>query len=118
MKRLIAALVLASCATPSLANIATINNAFIKRTLVQDDNYGGCMILLDKSIADAGLDCPTNKWVSLDCDGVYVSKTSAQKAFDSAQMAFALERKVSIKVDDSKKHNNYCIAIRIDVMAY
>jgi hypothetical protein len=115
MKRLIAALVLASCAMPSLADIAWVNNANIKKILIEDNKYGGCMVLLDKSVADTGLACPT-AWVSLDCDGLFGSKLSAQRKFDSAQMAFALDKNVSLQVDDSKKFNeNYCVAVRIDV---
>lgn len=114
MKRLAAAIVLASCAMPTLANTAYLKGN-IQRTLVQEGKYGGCMIMLDKNIADAGLNCPSNL-VSLDCDGAYGSKASAQRAFDSAQMAFALDREVSVQVDDSKKHNNYCVGIRVDVL--
>jgi hypothetical protein len=116
MKRLIAALVLASCAMPTLANIATISGATIQRTLLQEGSVGGCMILLDKSIKDAGLDCPASNWVSLDCDGAYASKASAQRILDSAQLAFALNKRVFMKVDDSKKHNGYCVATRIDLL--
>jgi hypothetical protein len=115
MKRLIAALVLASCAMPSLADKAWVNKATIKRTLIQDGIFGGCMIQLDNDIADVGLVCPSN-WVSLDCDGVYGSTLSAQRAFDSAQMAFVLNKSVLVQVDDSKKHNNFCVAVRIDVL--
>jgi hypothetical protein len=115
MKRLIAALVLASCTMPSLADIAWVNNTNIQKTLIQEGSFGGCMILLDKSVADVGLACPT-PWVSLDCDGLFGSKLSAQRAFDSAQMAFALDKNVSLRVDDSKKFNEtYCVAVRIDV---
>jgi hypothetical protein len=117
MKRLIAALVLASCAMPSLANIAIVKNATINKVLVQEGLYGGCMIQIDQNIADAGLVCPANTWVSFDCEGFYVSKASAQRAFDSAQMAFALQKKVTVHVDDSKTHNvNFCVAVRIDLI--
>jgi hypothetical protein len=116
MKRLIAALVLASCAMPTLADIASINDATIQRTLTEEGSFGGCMIWLDKSIKDAGLNCPAANWVSLDCDGAYASKAAAQSMLDSAQLAFALNKKVFLKVDDSKKHNGFCVAVRLDVM--
>jgi hypothetical protein len=115
MKRLTMALVLASCAMPALANIAWVPNATITRTLIQDGSFGGCMIQLDQNIADAGLNCPAANWVSLDCDGAFGSIGGSQRIFDSAQMAFALEKKVSVRVDDSKKHNGYCVAVRFDV---
>jgi hypothetical protein len=116
MKRLAAALILTSCAMPALANIAWVTNATIQRTLIQDGVFGGCMIQLDQSIADAGLNCPAANWVSLDCDGTYGLKAGAQRVLDSAQMAFALDMKVSVRVDDSKKHDYYCTVVRIDVI--
>jgi hypothetical protein len=117
MKRLAAAMVLASFAMPTLANIATIKNVTINKVLVQEGLYGGCMIQIDQNIADAGLVCPANTWVSLDCEGFYGSKASAQRAFDSAQMAFALQKKVTLHVDDGKTHNvSFCVAVRIDVI--
>jgi hypothetical protein len=117
MKRLAAVLLLASFAMPTLADIAFVRGATIERTMVIEGSFGGCMVLLDKSIADAGLACPANNnWVSLDCDGVYVSKVSGQRAFDSAQMALALGKNINIQVDDSKKHNNYCVAVRLDLI--
>jgi hypothetical protein len=115
MKRLTTALLLASCAMPALANVAWVHNTTIQRTLIQEGSFGGCMIQLDKSIADAGLSCPAANWVSLDCDGIFGSVAGAQRVFDTAQMAFALDRKVSVKVDDSRTHNDYCIVVRIDM---
>jgi hypothetical protein len=115
MKRLAATLILVTCSMPTLANTASVKGATIIQTLVQDDAFGGCMIALDKQIADAGLNCPRN-WISLSCDGTYGSVVSAQRMLDSAQMAFALNKKVNLKVDDTKKHNSYCVAYRIDVL--
>lgn len=115
MKRLTTALLLASCAMPTLANIAWVHDATIQRTLIQHGSFGGCMIQLDKSIADAGLSCPTANWVSLDCVGTFSSVAGTQRMFDSTQMAFALDRKVSVQVDDSKTHNGYCTVIRLDI---
>jgi hypothetical protein len=115
MKRLTTALLLASCAMPALANTAWVSNATIQRTLIQEGAFGGCMIQLDKSIAEAGLNCPAANWVSLDCDAIFGSIGSTQRIFDSAQMAFALEKLVHVRVDDSKKHNGFCVAVRFDV---
>jgi hypothetical protein len=115
MKRLAATLVLVSCAMPTLADTAWVNDATITRTLIQDEAFGGCMVFLDKPIAGSGLNCPSN-WVSLSCDGTYSSTVSAQRMFDSAQMAFALDKKVNVRVNDAQKHNGYCVAYRFDVL--
>jgi hypothetical protein len=116
MKRLTTALLLASCAMPSLANIAWVKDATIERTMIEEGMFGGCMIKLDKSIIDAGLSCPAASWVSLDCDGIYSSVAGSQRLFDSGQMAFALNMKVNVRVDDSKMHNGYCVAVRLDTI--
>ena len=114
MKRLAAAMLLVGCVTPALADIAWVRAATVQRTLIQENVFGNCMILVNKPIADAGLSCPS-RWISFSCDGTFSSKANAQNMLDSAQMAFALNKKVHLKIDDSKKHNGYCVAIRFDV---
>ena len=114
MKRLAAAMLLVGCVTPALADIAWVRNATIQKTLIQDNKYGGCMILVDQTIASVGLNCPS-RWISLSCDGTFSSKANAQNMLDSAQMAFALNKKANVQIDDSKKHNGYCVAVRFDV---
>ncbi len=83
----------------------------IVRTLSQADAYGGCMILMDTPIGHA---CPSNfNYVSLDCEGHY-SRAGGDKAYTSALMAYALDKSVSVFIDDAKKLNTYCVAIRLD----
>jgi hypothetical protein len=89
--------------------------ANVVRTLVADqDRFGGCMAKLDKVLANSGLDCP-GTWVSFSCSGTFTPKDIAYRMFDSAQMALALGKKVTVQVDDSRKHNGNCYAQRIDV---
>ena len=89
----------------------------IRRTLaVPDDRWVGCMVLLSESPADLGLDCPSSRWVTFSCSGVHASKSGAQRAFDSAQLAFVTRRQTIVWVDDTRKHNGFCFASRIDVV--
>lgn len=105
----------AALAAPGQAATVSIN-AKVVRTLVADqDRFGGCMAKLDKNLANSGLDCP-GTWVSFSCSGKFASKDTAYRMFDSAQMAFALGNRVSVQVDDTKKHNGNCYARRIDVL--
>jgi hypothetical protein len=91
-------------------------NARVVNTLVADQGrFGGCMAKLDQPLANSGLDCP-GSWVSFSCAGVFTTKDIAYRMFDSAQMAFALGKPVSVQVDDTKKHNGHCYARRIDVL--
>ena len=104
----------------SFAEVAYVNDAKIDQILLSSssgtDNYGGCMVKL-KSAGDnfqtprALLpSCPTNNFLTFSCSGVYATKADARLLLQNAQMAFALDKKIQIKVDDSKKHNGYCFS--------
>lgn len=90
--------------------------ARVLRTLVAVDKFGGCMAFLNKNIMDATNtpDCPSS-WVTFSCSGVFAPKDIAFRMFDQAQLAKALSRPVTVVVDDTKKHNSFCFANRIDV---
>lgn len=85
----------------------------IGATLSDNWNYGKCMI---KSTSfKPSINCP-NDWFSLSCSGDYSSKEDARRMWDSAQMALALDLDVQVSVDDEKKHNKYCVIVRLDVI--
>ncbi len=92
----------------------------VTRTLAAgDDTWGGCMARLSRDPADVGLDCPLSQegegaWVSFDCTGA--SRSNAARMFDSAQMAFVTDRRIRIWVTDDDKRNDYCVAVRVDVL--
>ena len=93
-------------------------SAGVMRTLASEDgSYGGCMAQLSESIAEAtGLDCP-GRWVAFSCSGEHVSKAEAMRLYDAAQLAFVSGRQAMLRVDDARKHDGYCFAPRIDVLA-
>ena len=77
--------------------------------------FGGCMLNLNQSIAAAtGLSCAGN-WVSLSCSGDFNSRSEASQLLNIAQMAKALEKNIDVRVDDTEKHNGYCVAKRIQL---
>ena len=87
----------------------------IEKTLSNDgSSWGGCMAKLSSWL---GPNCG-KRWVSFSCSGpgTYFSKDVAYRLFDTALMAFALGKQVTVYLDDQKKHNGYCVAHRIDVM--
>ena len=85
------------------------------RTLTTGDGrFGGCMVQLNKRFAETGLNCP-GSWVTFSCTGVHTSKEDGSRMFDSAQMAFSLDKTIVVEVDDGKKHNGHCYARRVDV---
>ena len=84
------------------------------RTLTTGDGrFGGCMVQLDENLSNSGLNC-TN-WVTFSCTGVHTSMDEGFRMFESAQMAFALDKTLVLEVDDGKKHNGHCYARRVDV---
>ena len=115
MKKLILSTVLLALSSHAYSDTAWIRGASIDRMLNQTDAYGECMVYLDKTLADEGLNCPS-RWVTLSCDGTFNNRDVAARMYDAAMMAMAMEKKVNILVDDSKKQNDYCVAKRIDLL--
>lgn len=87
----------------------------VERVLVAGDaRFGGCMARLS---SDPGryLNCGAN-WVSFSCTGDFTDAVRGYRMLDQAQLALATGRAVGVEVTDSKKHNGYCFAQRIDVI--
>ena len=95
------------------AAIERIEAKAIRTLTTGDGRFGGCMVQLDESLSDAGLNC-TN-WVTFSCTGEHTSKDEGFRMFESAQMAFALDKTIVLEVTDEKKHNGHCYARRVDV---
>ena len=113
---LLAALMLV--AAPAIGHGATLNfEADITRTLAgEETRFGGCMAALSVKPLNEGLDCTIGSWVTFDCVGEYVTRSAAMRMYDAAQMAFLTERRVRVYVDDTRKHDGYCLVTRIDVL--
>ena len=116
---------LAKCAAvltlAAIPQAASVNAAVegitttVTRTMsLADDRFGGCAVRLNDAPGESGLNCSSN-WVTFSCSGDHASKSNAARNFDSAQMAFALNRRIRVWVDDSKTHNGLCFVERIDV---
>jgi hypothetical protein len=71
-------------------------------------NFGECTIRVNKDInteGTANLECPNSVVVSLGCDGSFHSKGAAINMFSTAQMALALDKTVTIWINDQKQYN-------------
>jgi len=89
--------------------------AKIKRLLISSDgSFGNCMVALDVGPETVLPACRAG-WVSFSCDGTYMDKNSASKLLENAQISFLLDRVLKIYVDDSIRHNNYCVGVRVDL---
>ena len=118
-RRILAGTMALLLAMPLTASATTLQiDAKVTRTLAADEaKFGGCMAWLNMSPATEGLDCNTGNWVTFSCTGEHVSKSSALRMFDAAQMAFLTDRTVRVTVDDTRKHNGWCLVERIDVFS-
>ena len=94
--------------------------AHVTQTLVSDGNtYGGCMALIDKTIATQSstpMNCPS-KWVTFSCSGVYNSKDIAYRKLDIAQKSEVTGHRAIFYINDLKKHNGFCYAYRVDSLS-
>jgi hypothetical protein len=85
----------------------------VKRILIDSKIYGGCMIQISANIGNG---CPTGGWVSLDCtQQYYTSATDSKNKYALALTAFSLDKKLTVVVDNTKKHNGFCVARRVDM---
>ena len=110
---LVSALVLLS-AVAAEAAVERVEGKAVRTLITGDGRFGGCMVQLNKSLADTGLNCP-GAWVTFSCTGVHASKEDGSRMFGSAQMAFSQDKTIVVEVNDEKKHNGHCYARRIDV---
>jgi len=84
----------------------------VNRILIETGKYGGCMMQLPFNI---GHDCASS-WASFDCDGTYSDAGQGDRMLNVALIAQTMEKSVSIKIDNAKKHNGYCVIKRIDIL--
>lgn len=93
---------------------AAIDNAKVTRTMVDSGAFGGCMALLSVNPKTRLPTCASG-WVTFSCTGDFNEVVMGYQKLDQAKLALATGKSVYVLVDDSKKHNGYCFARRIDV---
>ena len=89
----------------------------IERVMIHGSAFGSCMVKFAVVVGENSskpLDCPSS-WVSLSCSGDFNSKDIAYRMYDNAQMSLALNKRVAVYIDDTKKHNGYCVAYQVNV---
>lgn len=73
------------------------------------------MIAVDPSPSTILPECG-GSWVSFSCSGDFNSKSEGNLKFQNSQLALVTGKQVTLLIDDSKKHNGYCWARRIDII--
>ena len=114
MKKLIkVGLLAAFLIVPTVASaVEFTRTGKIVRTLSDNDDFGGCMVLLDTAIENG---CPA-RWVSLDCKGIHIDSETGERNYASALVAASLKKTISVAVDNTKRNDNYCVATRFDIV--
>jgi hypothetical protein len=93
---------------------ATISTK-ITRVAITEGKFGNCMAKLNVTPQSQLPSCGNN-WVSFSCDGTYTSKDVAYRMFEMSQMSAVLNKKATVYIDDSRKHNGLCLVTRIDFL--
>jgi hypothetical protein len=88
-------------------------NATVLGTLIDDENFGGCMARIAPQPASRSLNCPGG-WVTFSCSGDFTTVETGNRKFQAAQLAMMTGTMVFIQVDDLRKHNGFCYARRVD----
>ena len=98
----------------SMATAATGDIRSPVRTLLIDsENFGGCLFQLAE--LPAGLACASN-WVSASCSGDFNASNMGWRKFETAQLAHAMNKDILVRVDDSRRHNGQCFALRVQLL--
>jgi hypothetical protein len=106
-------LLVALAVVPTMLMASTFwKSGKVTRILTDNGYYGKCMIRLSFSAVNG---CRGN-WVSLDCEGKYLDKGDGDRMLNIALVAQNMNKKVSVKIDSSKKFAGYCVATRIDIL--
>ena len=84
--------------------------------IVDDTNYGGCMISISPDAASQAAisDCAAT-WVTLDCQGAFGSKSDGQTKLSQSQLAWVTGKQIRVRANNAKKHNGFCMIERIDL---
>ena len=86
----------------------------VNAVLVDSVNFGGCMALIVPGPEATLINCGA-AWVTFSCTGDFNTKTFGNSKLQMVQLAKVADMNVSLLIDDTKMHNGYCFAQRIDI---
>ena len=100
----------------SLANAETASFiARVDQILITETNFGGCMAAPATNPQNVLAACKAG-WLTMSCDGSHFSKSHAKALLEQAQIALALDKRVRLHIDDSRRNNGYCLLYRMDLI--
>lgn len=94
-----------------------INSTYVTALLVDDTDYGGCMMELSRGPQTVLGGCGGD-WVSLDCLAAFPesTKSNASQKYAQAQLAFISGNRLRVYITDDRTVNGFCFATRVDVL--
>ena len=75
--------------------------------------YGGCAARVTPRPKTTLAGC--GSYITMSCDGVFTSKSTAQTNFDAAQLGYVSGATVAFWIDDSQKNSGSCFASSVIV---
>lgn len=90
----------------------SVSSGTVEELLSSENLFGNCMARV------AGYSPPSDcspVWASVDCSGDFNSKDNSRRMYETLQMAMALEKPVDLFVDDTERHNGWCVVKRVDI---
>ena len=115
---LLAALCLSISMSTNALRATTGQDVTITSVQTHATLYGGCFARLDITQSELGLDCDFAA-VAFDCLSTSgaLSRSSSERNFSQAQLAFVTGNPVQVFINDAVKLNGLCLAERLDVLS-
>ena len=85
----------------------------VSQILTWEDKFGQCMIAIDGYSGSS--EC-NGGWATLDCQGSFLPKGVASRNLELAQIALALDSSIYTRIDESRKHNGYCLVYQMQIL--
>ena len=114
MKKIVGTMLLISSGLAKGADGVVV--ASVTQVLVDDAAYGGCMVRISPSPSTELGTCGAD-FITLDCDGAFTTSKQSQRKLDSSNLSLVTGNRMAVYFTDTKKHNGYCLATRIDTVA-
>ena len=117
IREITVAVILVATSSGALAADGSVTGR-VARILVDDTDFGGCMVLVSGANIRASLPACKDAWLTFDCLVGFPesSKSVAQNKLSAAQLAMVTGKDIYIEATDSRKANGYCFATRVDVI--
>ena len=122
MKRVMTGIVFLFTASVVSAQQVNIENAAIKRIMVDDTRFGGCAAVINPGPQTVAPSCAAN-WVTFDCLGnlgaTGSSKAGARDKLQAAQLALVTKTQTIVRIDpDVTANGATCYAVTVQNLPF